>query len=180
MTNSRPEAVAEGALIEALYVHALQPSGRFREELLAIGLDLGRIRPRYPAQVWVRAVDVARRHVYPAETDAVALRSLGRLTMKGFFSTITGKMLSSTLSFVSARGFITLTPRFMKMGRPDVRVSVSWKGERAALIEVSDEERFPAECNAGILEEVLVRIGVSPRIKVVREWAGINELSVEW
>ena len=180
MTQTTPEAIAEGALIEALYVHAIQPKGRFREELLAIGLDVDRIQPRYPAQVWVRAAYIARRHVFAGESDAVALRSLGRLTMKGFFSTLTGKMLSATLSFVSARGFITRIPRFMKMGRPDVQVSVSWKGEREALLVMSDEARFPAECNSGILEEVLDRIGVVPRIKVVRELGGISELSVEW
>jgi uncharacterized protein (TIGR02265 family) len=176
------DSVTEGSLFEALFAHGLVPAGDFKAELLRVGVDVDRLKGRYTGREFRDALEVARRHVHPQLRDDEAYRLLGRLLMVNFLNTLVGRVLGVALPLMHAKSFLERTPRFIRMGRPQVKVRVvAVPGEAQAMdVSVEDPSDIPPGVLLGIAEVGLERVAAVPHIEVTARAAGRFTMRVRW
>lgn len=83
--------------VEGLFLKGLgsRVTPQLREELKAVGLDLGgKLLPAYPRRVWNAAIPLAAQHVWPRLDVAAAHVLLGRAIIDGFRETLLGMALA--------------------------------------------------------------------------------------
>jgi hypothetical protein len=84
------------------------------------------------------------------------------------------------LPFLNPRTFLLRTPRFMRMGRPDIEVRVEERSSTEVLLVVTDSAHTPAQLYCGVLEPCLARMGVTAAIEVIRDEQPAVHLRVSW
>lgn len=147
----REEETVDQSVFEGLFTRALRPEGAFAEELRAIGYDPGKPMAKYPGKVWVDAVDVACRHLFPELPQPEARRQLGRKFANGFESTIVGKLISTMSGFLSAEALVKRFPRFGKMGMTGLEITITESGTNWWLLKFDQRHSVP-EFVIGIFE----------------------------
>jgi len=179
LANHSP-SVTRGSVFEALFVRALQPGGRFAEELRAAGYDVGSPpRAEYPTQVWRACVEVARRHTFPRLPQAEGERRLGGLFLEGFLQTLAGKLLSATLPMLGTGMVLQKLQRAWSSSQPNLEVSTAQVAERHWRVTLREEGVLVEHC-AGLLEGILRRTRVQPEVKVLERSATHCVLDVRW
>lgn len=176
-----PSSMAQGSMFEALFNRGLHPEGAFADALREVGYDVLHPRPEYPTPVWVKALEVARRHAFPQDSVAAAYRKLGRQFTDGFLSTLAGKVVAVALPFMNAESFLKRMPRYMQLGRSDVSMEVELQpGGRAARARLVDPFGVPAEFMAGVLEVGLEKVRSPGRVEATTLDATRYELALTW
>jgi uncharacterized protein (TIGR02265 family) len=92
-----------GHLFEALFQNAL--AGRLSpialEQLRRLGVDVSkRLEPVYPLPLWMAALTVAARDVYPSLELDQAYEQLGEACMEGFSATLVGRAVVAALRLI--------------------------------------------------------------------------------
>ncbi len=169
-----------GSLLEALFARQLKPTGDFAHALLKIGVDANRLEPKYSAEQWVSAQQLAASFAFAHLTTEMAHRQVGRVLMNGFLSTLAGRLIEVALPLMSVRQFLLRTPRFMRMGVPSELVSVSELGDKNMRVEVANAVGSSADAYAGVLEVGIEKLKATPNIRVEVERAGYVALDVKW
>lgn len=184
---SKPAAPAEDALhttdystFEGLFVRALKVDESLKTQLKAIGFDIDRPVPRYPTRVWRAALDVAQKHFYPALSAADGRRELGRVALRGFLGTISGRFLSVVLSvMVSPAALVLRLPRFFTMTRTGVEMTVHKEAEnqwRLVARDIFGDAHFVA----GIVEAPGIKTKSTFTIEIQNVTPAGYELVFRW
>jgi uncharacterized protein (TIGR02265 family) len=138
-------------MFEGLYARALEPTGAFKDALKAKGFDLDRPQPEYPVAVWHDCLDVTAEHLYPLEPRDKAWELIGRRFIEGYFKTLVGRMISTTLSFMTPKMFIPRGPRFVTTGLKGADVSVAWEGEKKARLILRGVHEYSSSLMMGVM-----------------------------
>jgi uncharacterized protein (TIGR02265 family) len=63
------------------------------EKLLNLGVDVRRLNPAYPYDLWVRSLEVAMEVLWPGKTKDQQAHSMGRAIFESYGQTVMGKAL---------------------------------------------------------------------------------------
>ncbi|MFT3712612.1 MAG: DUF2378 family protein [Archangium sp.] len=154
------QVVALQSLFEGLFVRALQPNGTFKERLREKGFDLSRMQPRYPIQVWIDCVDVAISEVYPQLSRSDAWAAIGDRFVEGYFQTLVGRMIATTLPFLSAKTFVGRSPRFISTGLDGVQQELKWENDKTALLSIRGGGELAGHLLVGTCRNVYRRMKI--------------------
>jgi uncharacterized protein (TIGR02265 family) len=149
------------SLFEGMFVHAIQPEGAFRAALKEKGFDLAHRLPRYPAAVWRDCADVAVRKLYPEVPRDQAWELLGERFADGYFQTLIGKMINTTLPFLPLRTFLMRSPRFIATGLEGAQVTLEWTDARTALLVIEGPGELASHLMAGVFRNAFRRMKVT-------------------
>lgn len=177
--DASAEAMTEYSVFEGMFVRALRPEGGFAEELKRAGYDVERPQLRYPTTVWKQAVNIARRHVYPALPTEEADRALGRRFVEGFFNTIAGKFVQVAIPFVGPAGTLKRLPKYYKAARSHVRIEVIQEAPTRFRVVYVDPFPLP-DFVAGMIEGTTRFLAAHPLVDVLQRSACGFELLVRW
>jgi uncharacterized protein (TIGR02265 family) len=154
------EVKALQSLFEGLFVRALQPSGSFKDRLREKGFDLSRMQPKYPIQVWLDCVDVANSEVHPELSRPDAWVAIGDRFVEGYFQTLVGRMIATTLPFLSAKTFVGRSPRFISTGLEGVQQELKWENEKTALLSIRGGGELAGHLLVGVCHNVYRRMKI--------------------
>jgi uncharacterized protein (TIGR02265 family) len=174
--------LVDAAVFEGMFIRAVQPDPEFAAELREAGFNLAKIQPRYPAPVWVKALQIARRRLYGDQQEEAGYRSLGNRFVEGYFETIIGKILSIPLALVSPDRVIQRLPKTWKAARPDVNVDPPVKeGPQRWRVHFHDQHSVPGFV-AGIVEGASRRttMGNNTKVEIERVTPQGFDLVITW
>jgi uncharacterized protein (TIGR02265 family) len=174
MERSPSEPTVNYSVFEGLFVRVLKPEGAFAEQLKAVGFDLKRPVGIYTKRVWHDAVMVACRHTYPMLAIEDAQREIGKRFVEGFFDTITGKVMSVALGFLSVESLIQRLPKYVAMTATGMELRVTEEPDKTWRVSFRDVYSLP-DFVAGLMEASFLRGGHRISAKVRSR----NELGFE-
>lgn len=169
-------------MFEALFDRRLKPEGAFAAELKTAGYDAARAEPTYPTELWVRCLEVARRHRFAALTDQDAYRRIGREFAEGFLETIVGRIVGVALPFMSPRTFVRRLANYLRLGRSDTDLTFDLVRDEEGIIdaEVHNPSAVPGDFVAAIIDAAFARLKVSGSV-VVRQQSPMDyQLEIRW
>lgn len=152
--------------VEGLFLRALgsEVTPTLRATLSTLGVDLDRLLPAYPLDVWNRALRAAADALYPQLPTEEAAKQLGMRTVQGYQSTLIGQ---ATFAFARLIG-----PR-----RTLLRAKQNWRSGNN-YTEVVLTERGPTDFLAVFNERGLSRFASQGVLQAGLEFAGARELVV--
>lgn len=156
------EVLALHSMFEGLFTRALHVQEPLRARLAACGYDVARPKPKYPVDLWEQCVDVAIAELTPAAPREEAWVVMGRRFIEGYFQTLVGKLIATSLPFLTARSFVNRVPRFMSTGLEGTEASVSWADERHVTLTIRGPRAISASFMTGILAVCFERMKVQP------------------
>jgi uncharacterized protein (TIGR02265 family) len=172
--------VTQGTFFEGLFVRALAADEAFADALRAVGVDLRRLQPRYPIEVWNEALDVAWKHRYAHLDRETAYRELGRQWTYGFSRTLVGKVVDVSLPLLGPERFVQRIPTLSRLDSFEYHVQVEPLGERRFRVSYRDDPDAKPDFMAGLFEVGLRKTGVEPVVVVtMREPTGFD-LELSW
>ncbi|TQF15767.1 DUF2378 family protein [Myxococcus llanfairpwllgwyngyllgogerychwyrndrobwllllantysiliogogogochensis] len=166
---------------EGLFVHALKPSGAFAQSLRDIGYDTDTDASQeyYPLTVWRAALGVARRFACAGQPPEEANRALGHHYVEGFAQTLVGRIFATAAPLLGTERCLTRLPTYLKAGREDMKMVLEPVQEREWCVRVVDGDPLP-DFVAGVVEGVLRRTRVRPRVDVLDRQPAGYALRVRW
>jgi uncharacterized protein (TIGR02265 family) len=173
------EVTVQNTLFEALFHHILRPSPELAAEALRVGYDLERPRAIYPAEVWVKCVELALPRAYPTLPCTEALWKLGRDMANGYFSTLVGKVVHAALRVIGPNRAMRRVSLSFNSAYTGVKIKEEEVGPRDWVVRFQNYP-LPPEAAAGTCEVALRLTGVEPRVKVSTSMPGAFELRISW
>jgi uncharacterized protein (TIGR02265 family) len=176
-----PTAVSVQATLFDSLVRCAKPDPDLHAELRALGYDVDKPRPTYPAAVFIACQNAVLRHAYGARDHKTALREMGRDLVQRYFDTLVGKVVGTALKMAGPERAM----KRVKLSFSSVFDPVDIQSEPLAPSDWIVRFRgypFPAEAAAGTCEVALRHAGApSPRVEVERYDPPENfDLRVRW
>ncbi|MFN7133736.1 MAG: DUF2378 family protein, partial [Myxococcales bacterium] len=109
------EQLVFGHNFEGLYLRGLASrlTPELRKELLKLGVDLNRLLPGYPVEIWMAGLRLTARMLHQGLPPHAAYQQLGQVFMRGYFETMLGKALLAILRVIGPeRTFKRMTQNF--------------------------------------------------------------------
>jgi uncharacterized protein (TIGR02265 family) len=170
------------SMFEALFDRRLQPDGAFAEELRQAGSDRAKAVPTYPTEVWIRCLEIARRHALPGLPAPDAYRKLGAEFTEGFLETLVGRMVGVAMPFMTPQSFMRRLAAYLRLGRNDAGLTFDLtRDERfASDAKVHNPSGVPGTFVAGIVDAALQRMKVQWTIEIEQLSPRDYTLSLRW
>ncbi|MFZ5445359.1 MAG: DUF2378 family protein [Myxococcota bacterium] len=171
------------SMFEALFDRRLKPDGSFAEELKTAGYDAARAEPTYPTELWVRCLEIARRHRFAELSDQEAYRRIGREFSEGFLETLVGRIVGVALPFMSPRTFVRRLANYLRLGRSDTDLIFDLKRDEPGAIDavVHNPSAVPGDFVAAIIDAAFARLEVKNGTVVVRQDGPYDyHLEIRW
>lgn len=170
-------------MFEALFDGRLKPTGQFADELKAAGYDPTRAVPKYPTEIWLACLELARKHRWAALSAPEAYREIGREFTRGFLDgTLPGKVLGAAIPFMTPRAFVRRLASYLRMGRNDERLTFDLVRDEPGLAEcvVHNPAGVPGGFVAGIIDVGFDRLKVKRTIEIEQRTPLDYTLLVKW
>ncbi|MBZ4334427.1 DUF2378 family protein [Corallococcus interemptor] len=164
---------------EGLFEHALRPSGPFAQALRDVGYDPDTVEERLPLEVWRASLAVARRHACPGLANEDANRVLGTHYVEGFAQTLVGRIFAAAAPLLGAERCLARLPTYLRAGREDMKLTLEPVRAREWRARVVDADPLP-DFVAGVVEQVLRRTRVLPRVDVLERTEHTYSLRIRW
>ncbi len=115
---SQTEELDFRTTMEALFVDALgtQLPPALKDRLRAEGLDLEKLAPAYPRQVFSRCCRLTAEALYPHEPVDESLRALGRQMIEGYSRSLIGRAVVGVFKVVGVRRGLDRVTRAFRHG----------------------------------------------------------------
>lgn len=156
------EAFALHSMFEGLFVRALKVEEPLTTRLRECGFDLANPKPRYPMRVWEQCIDATIVAQQLGPTREAAWVEMGRRFIDGYFQTLVGKFISTSLPFLNTKSFMPRVPRFMTTGLDGVAISMVWNSPREATLTILGPGYIAGSFMSGILAVCFERMKVQP------------------
>ncbi|MDY7227787.1 DUF2378 family protein [Hyalangium rubrum] len=180
MTAPLSGRVTQGSFFEGLFVRALGAEGGFADALRTVGVDVRRLQPSYPIEVWNEALEVAWKQRFPHLGREDAYRQMGRQLAFGFSRTLVGKVVDVSLPLLGPDRFVMRIPSLSKLDTFEYEVRVEKLGDKGYRVSYRNDPDAKPDFMAGLFEEGLRKTGVSPTVAVtLREPQGFD-LEMRW
>lgn len=157
------ETMALHSMFEGLFTRALHVDAALQAKLEAKGYDHRRPLPRYPVDLWEECVDLVVLELMPGVPRDDAWVQVGRLFINGYFQTLVGKFIATSLPFLTPRTFLNRVPRFMSTGLEHLEAHVTWNGEHEATLAIGGPRFIASAFMEGILAASFERMKFTPR-----------------
>ncbi len=180
MAASLSGRVTQGSFFEGLFVRALRAEGAFAEALRAVGVDVRRLQPTYPIEVWNEALEVAWKQRLAHLSREEAYRELGRKMAQGFTRTLVGKVVDVSLPLLGPERFVQRIPSLHKLDSFDYQVQAERLGERHFRVKYREDPDAKPDFMAGLFEVGLQRTGVDPQVEVTHRESRGFDLDLRW
>jgi uncharacterized protein (TIGR02265 family) len=182
LTMSAPlsSRVTQGSFFEGLFVRALVAEGALADALRAAGVDVRRLQPRYPIEIWNEALQVAWKHRYSHLAREAAYRELGRQLAHGFARTLVGRVVDMSLPLLGPERFVQRIPGFSRLDSFEYHVKVEPLGERRFRVSYREDPDAKPDFMAGLFEVGLRKTGVEPLVVVTRREPMGFDLDISW
>ncbi|RKH16071.1 DUF2378 family protein [Corallococcus praedator] len=166
---------------EGLFQHALRPSGPFAQALRDVGYDpeAEEAEEYFSLEVWRASLAVARRHACPGLGSEEANRVLGNHYVEGFAQTLVGRIFAAAAPLLGAERCLSRLPTYLRAGREDMRLLLEARRAREWRAMVVDADPLP-DFVAGVVEQVLRRTRVLPRVDVLERASQGYSLRIRW
>lgn len=169
-----PEST-DASLFEAL-LRLYRPDAALDAQLKAAGVDLDHLARKYRPEQWATAVGLYTRALYP-DGD---VRRFGRDFAAAFGDTLTGTLVKATLPLIGPARLLERWPLFVRIGRPDVVLTVKRVGPNAFEIHSVDPVRIPAAFNLGLLDYVFETMKVRATLTLAHDADGEARVHCSW
>lgn len=179
MSEPKAEPVVFGVVIEGIE-KALGPklTGDERALLQRLGVDLSRVAPAYPLGTFLEAVEQLAARLLPDAPEDERYRLLGGEFLKGYTRTALGMALGALMRALGPRRSLLRMGRNFRTTANYAHVEVVERGPtqvdiidgvEEALLPLMPKERHHVIVGyrQGILEQLLVELGVSGRVEIV-------------
>ncbi len=113
----------DGSVFEGLFVRELKPTGPFKEELKRFGFDVDRLEPRYPEELFRKAIELAAPHAYPGLPVREAHFKLGERVIAGYFSTILGRVTGGLIPVIGVKRTLSRIAQLWQVPMPGMKIS---------------------------------------------------------
>lgn len=179
---TRVPSTTNHAMFEALFDRRLRPTGEFADELRAAGYDAARAVPKYPTELWVRCLEIARRQRWAALPIDEAYRHIGREFTHGFLETLTGRLVGVAIPFMTPKTFLRRLASYMRMGRNDDGLTFDLVNEQSSSVDaqVHNPAGVPGGFVAGMIDVAMDKLKVSWTITIDQKTPLDYVLHVEW
>ena len=167
------------SMFEGLFVRALPADPAFHAALRAVGVDVAKLSPHYPVEVWQEAMAVARQHFHAGQPRAQADWQLGRVFAQGFLDTLVGRVIAVTMPMLGPARLVDRLPRHLATGRADMRATVEPLGETERTVRIEALHPMP-DFMAGTIEVMMERTKVKPQVEVLERAETSYVLRVRW
>lgn len=172
--------VTQGSFFEGLFIRALAAEGAFADALRTVGVDVRRLQPRYPIEVWNEALEVAWKHRFSHLAREAAYRELGRQLAHGFLRTLVGKVVDVSLPLLGPERFIQRIPALSKLDAFEYQVQVERLSERRFRVSYREDPDAKPDFMAGLFEAGLRKTGVEPVVEVTKREPTAFEVELRW
>ena len=172
--------VTQGSFFEGLFVRSLDVQGAVADALRAVGVDVQRLQPSYPIEVWNQALEVAWKQCFAHLERQEAYRELGRQLAQGFIRTLVGKVVDVSLPLIGPARFIHRIPSLARLDTFDYEVKVEQLGEKRYRVSYRRDPEAKPDFMAGLFEVGLRRTGVEPTVEVTHRQSGGFDLEMSW
>jgi uncharacterized protein (TIGR02265 family) len=180
MPASLSGRVTQGSFFEGLFVRALGAEGAFADALRTVGVDVRRLQPGYPIEVWNEALEVAWKQCFSHLDRESAYRELGRQLAYGFARTLVGRVVDMSLPLLGPERFVQRIPSLGKLDTYEYQVRVEALGERRFRVIYWNDPDAKPDFMAGLFEVGLRKTGVQPVVVVTRREPKGFELELSW
>lgn len=177
---AKPMSTTEQNTFEGLFRRSLKVGeGPFKDALKAKGYDMDRPQLRYDTPVWRDCLDVAWQYALPHLTREDAHTELGAIALRGFVATIKGRILASTLPFLSAEAFVKSLPKFFTLTRTGVELFSVEEAPRRWRFTYNDPYPYP-EFVHGIIMEGALKLRTPLTITIAERREDGFDLLITW
>lgn len=180
MTAPLSGRVTQGTFFEGLFVRALTAEGAFADALRTVGVDVRRLQPRYPIEVWNESLEVAWKHCFSHLERDEAYRELGRQLAHGFSRTLVGKVVDVSLPLLGPERFVQRIPVLSRLDTFEYQVQVEPLGERRFRVSYREDPDAKPDFMAGLFEVGLRKTGVEPVVAVTMREPTAFDLEMSW
>ncbi|MEW5741358.1 MAG: DUF2378 family protein [Myxococcota bacterium] len=104
--------------IEGLFVRGVGElmTPALRDQLRALGLELDRLQPGYPADLVSKSIRVTAAELFPTLPEPEALREIGALFMRGYTETLIGRAMVQLMRVLGPRRTLERMQRNFRTG----------------------------------------------------------------
>lgn len=169
-------------MFEALFDRRLKPEGAFAEALRAAGYDRSRAGAKYPTEIWVRCLEIARAHVYVSLEPNEAYRKIGREFTLGFLETLPGRLIGAAIPFMTPKGFLRRLANYLRMGRSDEQLTFDLTEESptSVVAVVHNPSAVPGGFVAGLIDVAMEKLKVRHTMVIEQKTPYDYVLRVSW
>ena len=157
-----------------------RPDPALTRRLAELGIDVTQLAPRYRSAQWAQAIVLFREAMFPTLPPAEADRKLGYAFASSFTQTLSGALLAATLPLFSPAHLLQRWPRFVRMGRTDVTITVTETGPKSFTIHSVDPAGVSAAFNLGLFDFIFERMKVPVTLLIEREGGGEALVRCSW
>lgn len=150
-----------------------------REALRGLGVDPDALHERYPLSLWRRALEAAAAIALPQLPEAEAQRQLGARVVRGFSTTVVGRVFALAAPLLGPERCMGYMPRYLSAAREDLVVDARMEGPRRWTLDIRDVEPRPYFV-AGSVEAVLRLAHAEAHAELTAERPGGYTLRVTW
>jgi uncharacterized protein (TIGR02265 family) len=178
MTEHEP--VVFGTAIEAMR-NALKDSltPALQERLKQRGIDLAKIRPAYPMDLWVDVIRIAGNELLAHVPESERYVQLGRRFMRGFVDTGVGFAALQLGKLIGVKRTLQRMGRNFRQASNYLETEITDVGPKelrirtftaaAFLPRATDRTNLVTDYRRGVLTEVLVLLGAQGRVEVLEQ-----------
>ena len=166
----------DGSVMEGLFVRELKPSGPFKDALKKIGYDMDKLQPKYPEEIFRKAIEVATSHAYPTLTPHQAHLSLGERLIAGYFSTILGRVTAGIIPVIGAKRTLNRIAQLWQVPQPGMKISAA-EGPEVWVVTFQNLA-MSADLVAGIIQAAIRRVDKGVVCTVLKRAPGSGQVSV--
>ena len=165
----------DASLFEAL-LRLHRPDAALTAQLAALGVDVHHLARKYRPDQWAAALALFQQAFYPDGDH----RRFGYEFAGAFGDTLTGTLVKATLPLIGPKRLLERWPVFVRIGRPDVALTVKAVGPRAFEIHSVDPVRVPTGFNLGLLDCVFEHMGTRATLTLEHDVDGEARVRVAW
>jgi uncharacterized protein (TIGR02265 family) len=171
---------AQGSVFEGLFKYGVKVTPEMKVALVEAGYNPDKPQPTYPSAVWARCMEIAARMAYPALPLEEAYYQVGRTLTLGFLNTLAGKMVKVLVPLISVSTMFRRYPRWMSMGRDDMRMVCEEVGPCHVVLHVVDAAGLSGQSYVGMFDVSLELMGAKGTLEIKRKSPTEFDIDVKW
>lgn len=151
-TASTPAKVVFNHTVEAMFTRALgaqlTPNGKRR--LKELGIDLARLAPSYPFDIWMESLRIAASDAFPTRSIDDAMFRMGELLIEGYRSTIMGNAVLGMIRMLGPKRTLSRTTQNFRSGNNYTEARLVETGPTSYELWMNEVGAYP-QFTAGII-----------------------------
>lgn len=176
------EKVVFEQTIEGLFLRGLgrRVTPGLKAELKLAGLDLGaRLLPAYPFEVWMRALEITARTLYPRLSADEAMFQVGTAFIEGYKETFLGRAVLGVVRVLGPHRAMLRATQSFRSGNNYTQTTLKVLDPRTLELWMNEVGPWPS-FTAGIVHSALAVTGVAPTVEVLTHDGQAATYRVSW